>query len=486
VHEYKGHYINGGWTAPGGDLAEVVNPATEEVIGCAPVGGTAEAESAVGAARAAFDEGPWPQMSQQDRCDVLARFYGLLEARQNELEELIVAESGATHPLARFAHIGIAMEHFRFALDEARRRQAITALAPTISPAADGRGVLGSAVTVREPVGVISAITAFNYPHLINLAKIVPALLMGNTLVLKPSPYTPLEALALGDIATEAGIPPGTINIVTGDAEVGHVLTSDGRVDMVSFTGSATIGATVMAQAAPTIKKTLLELGGKSALIARDDVDVDMVAEQAAMGLTYQAGQGCGLCSRFLVHNSILPAFVARAATVLKEVTVGDPADAATQMGPLIREVQRQRVAGMVDAAVRHGATVAAGGRAPAHLTKGFFYEPTLLTDVDSRDTIAQEEVFGPVGVVIGFDTDDEAVAIANDSRYGLSGAIWSADSGRAFDMALRIRTGTVKINGGAPIETPFGGYKWSGVGREYGTQGLDEYTEVKAITYRS
>jgi acyl-CoA reductase-like NAD-dependent aldehyde dehydrogenase len=486
VHEYKGHYINGGWTAPGGDLAEVVNPATEEEIGCAPVGGAAEAESAVAAARAAFDDGPWPRMSQQDRCDTLAHFYELLAARQNELEELIVAESGATHPLARFAHIGIAMEHFRFALDEARRRQAITALAPTVSPAADGRTALGSAVTVREPVGVVSAITAFNYPHLINLSKIVPSLLMGNSLVLKPSPYTPLEALALGDIATEAGIPPGTINIVTGGAEVGQVLTSDGRVDMVSFTGSATIGAAVMAQAAPTIKKTLLELGGKSALIARDDVDVDMVAEQAAKGLTYQAGQGCGLCSRFLVHNSILPAFVARATAVLKEIKVGDPADPATQMGPLIREVQRQRVAGMVDAAVRHGATVATGGRAPTHLTTGYFYEPTLLTDVDTRDTIAQEEVFGPVGVVIGFDTDDEAVAIANDSRYGLSGAIWSADSGRAFNMALRIRTGTVKINGGAPIETPFGGYKWSGVGREYGTQGLDEYTEVKAITYRS
>ena len=486
MHEYKGHFINGTWTAPGGDLAEVLNPATEEVIGCAPAGGPADAEYALSAARTAFDDGPWPRMSQDERCDTLARFYDLLAARQDECQKLIVSESGATQPLARFAHIGIAMDHFRFALDEARRRQVMTALAPTVTLVDGARGALGSAVTVREPVGVVSAITAFNYPHLINLSKIVPSLLMGNTLVLKPSPYTPLEALALGDIATEAGIPPATINIVTGGAEVGHVLTSDGRVDMVSFTGSATIGAAVMAQAAPTIKKTLLELGGKSALIARHDVDVDMVAEQAAMGLTYQAGQGCGMCSRFLVHNSILPAFVARAAAVLKEIKVGDPADPTTQMGPLIREVQRQRVADLVNAAVRHGATVATGGRTPDHLTKGFFYEPTLLTDVDSHDTIAQEEVFGPVGVVIGFDTDDEAVAIANDSRYGLSGAIWSADSARAFDMALRIRTGTVKINGGAPIETPFGGYKWSGIGREYGTQGLDEYTEIKAITYRS
>lgn len=486
MYDYKSHYINGAWTAPSGDLAEVVNPATEEPIGSAPVGGAAEAESAVDAARSAFDSGPWPRMSQQERCDTLTRFYDLLAARHSELEQLIVAESGATHALARFAHIGITMDHFRFAVDEARRRVAITALAPQLSPAEGGRSVLGSAVTVREPVGVVSAITAFNYPHLINLSKIAPALLMGNTLVLKPSPYTPLEALALGDIATEAGIPPGVINLVTGGTDVGQVLSSDGRVDMVTFTGSATIGATVMAQAAPTIKKVLLELGGKSALIACDDVDVDRVAEHAAKALTFQAGQGCGLCSRFLVHNSILPAFVARAAAVLEEVKLGDPADPTTQMGPLIREVQRERVAGMVDAAVRHGAVIATGGRRPPHLTKGFFYEPTVLTNVDNRDTIAQEEVFGPVGVVIGFDTDDEAVAIANDSRYGLSGAIWSADTARAFDLALRVRTGNVRINDGAPIETPFGGYKWSGVGREYGTHGLDEYTEIKAISYRS
>jgi aldehyde dehydrogenase (NAD+) len=486
VHEYKGLYVNGGWIVPQGEHAEVVNPATEEPMGSAPIGGPAEAEAAVAAAREAFDSGPWPRMSQQERCDTLTRVHDLLTTRQDELTELIVAECGATRALAKFAHIGIAMDHFRFALDEARGRQAITPLPPVLGPVPGGRGILGSAVTVREPVGVVSAITAFNYPYLINLAKIVPALLMGNTLVLKPSPYTPLEALVFGDIATEAGIPPGVLNIVTGGAEAGQVLTSDERIDMVTFTGSETVGAAVMGQAAPTIKKVLLELGGKSALIACDDADVETVAEQAVMGLTYQAGQGCGLCARFLVHRSILPAFVARAKAVLEGITVGDPADPATQMGPLIREAQRARVAGMVEAAVRDGATVATGGGRPAHLAKGFFYEPTLLAGVDNRSPIAQDEIFGPVGVVIGFDTDTEAVALANDSRYGLSGAIWSADTSRAFDLALRIRTGTVKINGGAAVETPFGGYKRSGIGREYGTQGLDEYTEIKAISYRS
>jgi aldehyde dehydrogenase (NAD+) len=187
-----------------------------------------------------------------------------------------------------------------------------------------------------------------------------------------------------------------------------------------------------------------------------------------------------------LVHNSILPAFVERAKVVLESIVVGDPADPATQMGPLIRESQRTRVAGMVDAAVRDGATVVTGGRRPDHLTKGFFYAPTLLTDVSNSDTIAQDEIFGPVGVVIGFDTDDEAIALANDSRYGLSGAVWSADTGRAFTLAQRMRTGTVKINGGSGVETPFGGYKRSGIGREYGAEGLDEYTEIKSINYRS
>jgi acyl-CoA reductase-like NAD-dependent aldehyde dehydrogenase len=486
VRQYKGLYINGDWLVPPGDVTEVVNPATEEIIGTAPVGGLDEVEAAIAAARAAFDSGPWARLTQHERCAVLNRFHDLLAARQDQLEELIVAECGATRALARIAHIGIAMDHFQYALHEARRREPITPLAPVVSAGPGGRGVLGSAVTVREPVGVVSAITAFNYPFLINLAKIVPALLMGNTLVLKPSPYTPLEALVLGDLATEAGIPAGVLNIVTGGAEVGKALASDARVDMVTFTGSERIGATVMAQAAPTIKRVLLELGGKSALIACDDVDVEQVATQAAMGLIVQAGQGCGMCSRLLVHRSILPSFVAQAKTVLEGVTVGDPADPATQMGPLIREAQRVRVAGMVDAAVREGATVVTGGDRPTHLTRGFFYAPTLLTDVDNRDTIAQEEIFGPVGVVIGFDTDDEAVALTNESRYGLSGAVWSADSGRAFSLAQRMRTGTVRVNGGSAVEAPFGGYKRSGIGREYGTQGLDEYTETKSITYRS
>ncbi|GGL14864.1 aldehyde dehydrogenase family protein [Nocardia jinanensis] len=486
MHQYKGLYINGDWSVAQGAVAEVVNPATEEIIGTVPIGGAREAESAIAAARAAFDSGPWPHLTPQERCDVLDRFYALLAARQDELEELIVAECGATKALARIAHIGIAMDHFRFAVDEARRREAITPVAPLVSAGPGGRGVLGSAVTIREPVGVVSAITAFNYPFLINLAKIVPALLMGNTLVLKPSPYTPLQALVLGDLATEAGIPPGVLNIITGGTEVGRAMTSDPRVDMVTFTGSESVGATVMAQAAPTIKRVHLELGGKSALIACEDVDIEQVATQAATGLVVQAGQGCGLCSRLLVHRSIMPSFIEVAKAVLESVVVGDPADPATQMGPLIGNEQRTRVTDMVDAAVRDGATVVTGGGRPPHLAKGFFYSPTLLTDVDNRDAIAQDEIFGPVGMVIGFDTDDEAVALANESRYGLSGAVWSADSGRAFALAQRLRTGAVRVNGGSAVEVPWGGYKRSGIGREYGAEGLDEYTEIKSITYRS
>jgi acyl-CoA reductase-like NAD-dependent aldehyde dehydrogenase len=326
---------------------------------------------------------------------------------------------------------------------------------------------VATGVVVREPVGVVGAITAYNYPLVLNLAKIVPALLMGNTIVLKPSPFTPLVTLLLADVAHSVGVPPGVLNIVTGGAEVGHGLTSDDRVDLVAFTGSEAVGSAVMTQSAPTIKKVLLELGGKSALVVCDDANVDEAVASAVYNFTAQAGQGCGALSRLLVHASVKEQFVETAKAMLESLTVGDPSDPAVTMGPLIRASQRAKVEGMVGDALADGATVITGGRRPGHLPRGYFYEPTLLTDVDNRDPIAQEEIFGPVSIVIGFDTDDEAIALANDSRYGLSGGVFSGDAGRAFDLARRIRTGSVRVNGGSGIEAPFGGYKRSGIGRE-------------------
>jgi aldehyde dehydrogenase (NAD+) len=487
MRTYDALYVDGRWTPTESDEREViVNPATEEPIGHAPVGGKAEVEAALRAARRAFDDGSWSELPQSRRCDVMQRLYDGLAARHDELVDLVIAETGAPRGLAVIAHIGLPMDHFAWALDAARRRPATTPLETIRTSGPTGAGTVDAGVTVREPVGVVGAITAYNYPFVLNLAKVVPALLMGNTVVLKPSPFTPLIALVLAEVADQAGIPPGVLNVVTGGPEVGQILTSDDQVDLVTFTGSEAIGATVMAQAAPTVKKVLLELGGKSALVVCDDADLELAVRSAVGSFTAQAGQGCGALTRLLVHESIKDAFIERTKAVLEAIVVGDPSDPATTVGPLIRESQRAKVERMVQAAVDGGATVVTGGGRPESLPRGYFYSPTLLTDVDNRDPIAQEEIFGPVSVVLGFGSDDEAVAIANDSRYGLSGGVCAADPGRAFDLARRLRTGSVRINGGSAVEAPFGGYKRSGVGREYGEAGLDEYTELKSITFRA
>jgi aldehyde dehydrogenase (NAD+) len=353
----------------------------------------------------------------------------------------------------------------------------------------DGGKLLGSQVMVHEPIGVVAAITPFNFPIFINIAKVGPALAMGNTVVLKPSPFTPAEAFVLAEAARRAGIPAGVLNVVTGGIEVGEQLTSDPGVDMVSFTGSDSVGAAVSAQAAATIKKVLLELGGKSALIVRADADLAQAAAFAVGQYTLQAGQGCSLCTRVLVHNEVKEELLALMVDATNALSLGDPADAATTVGPLIRESQRSRVERYVEGAREMGARIVVGGNRPSGLDGGFFYAPTIVTDVDHSWPIAQEEIFGPVVVVCGFDSDDEAVALANDSVFGLSGAIYSADSGTAYEMALRIRTGGIAINGGSGRMNswaPFGGYKRSGIGREYGVAGVREYTQTKVVTFNA
>jgi acyl-CoA reductase-like NAD-dependent aldehyde dehydrogenase len=310
----------------------------------------------------------------------------------------------------------------------------------------------------------------------------------GCTVVLKPSPYTPIEALVLGEAADEAGLPPGVLNIVTGGADVGTVLTTHPDVDLVTFTGSDTVAESILAQAAPTLKRVVLELGGKSAMIVREDADLDRAAAEGLRGFTAHAGQGCQLPTRHLVHNTVRREYVERVAALAAALRIGDPADPEVQMGPLIREAARERTARYVDVALESGARLVTGGRRP-DAGPGFFFEPTLFDGVDNASRIAQEEVFGPIGVVIGFDTDDEAVAIANDSRYGLSGGVHSRDTGRAYELALRLRTGGVGLNGGAGTilsAAPFGGIRRSGHGREFGIAGLDEFTYTKTISFRA
>ncbi len=481
-------FIDNEWVPPSSRLAEVVlNPATEETIGLAPVAGRIEAEAAVAAARHAFDHGPWPHLSARQRAVTMQRFLDVLRRRQQDIRALITAEAGATI-MAQHAQYTIPMQHAQYYVDICTR-DPVRGLPPSVNFTADGSKMLGSGVTIREPVGVVAAITPYNFPFFLNITKIFPALAAGNTVVLKPSPYTPFQGLILGEAAFEAGIPKGVFNIVTGGLDVGEVLTTDKRVDLITFTGSDAVGAAIQAQAAPTLKRLLLELGGKSALIVREDADIEQAAAVGAFNFTWHAGQGCNLATRQLVHNAVRAKYVRRVAEIVSALKLGDPADPAVGMGPLIREAQRKRTESYIDIALDGGAKLVSGGKRPAALAKGFFVEPTLFDGVNNKSRIAQEEVFGPVGIVIGFDTDDEAVALANESDFGLSGGIISTNVGQAYEMALQIRTGEVYLNGGAggmSSHAPFGGIKRSGYGREFGEEGFNEFTYIKSIIFHA
>jgi aldehyde dehydrogenase (NAD+) len=480
----------GGEFIPGADGAReaVINPATEDVIGEAPVGSMADAEAALAAAHDSYANGPWRRMTPRQRVETMRAFYDALERRKDAIVRLLIAEAGATVALANGAQWANGMKHFRFALDHAGRDFTKLSL-PELTPAASGRKLLGTSIVRREPVGVVAAITPYNYPFMLNMVKVVPALLMGNSVVLKPSPYTPFSALVFGDAAIEAGLPKGVLNVITGGKEVGELLTTDKRVKLVTFTGSDKVGAAIMAQAAPTLKRLLLELGGKSAMIVRADADLDRAAAAGLSGFTSHCGQGCALMTRHLVHNSVRAQYVEKLKALAEKVTVGDPADPATQMGPLIRAVQRDRVEHFVQGALDSSARLVSGGRRPGHLTRGFFFEPTFFDNVDNSSALAQEEIFGPVGAVIGFDTDEEAIRIANDSEFALAASIFSGDAGLAYEILQQVDTGRGAINGGAGTQLsdePFGGNRRSGYGRENGIEGLLEFTNPNAISFHA
>jgi aldehyde dehydrogenase (NAD+) len=476
-------YIDGKWVEASSDeeLA-VINPATEEVIGQVPQASKADVDLAVAAARRAFDEGPWPRMSPRERSDALVRFTQVIAGRRAELVDLIIAEAGSARPIAQALQFDTPLRYAFWFAERAASFPYQDSLPPQAGPSGLGQGVI-----LKEPIGVAAAITPFNFPLYLNLVKVMPALAVGNTVVLKPSPLTPLEAFVLGEIADEADLPAGVLNVVTGDVAASEHLTTHPGVDMVSFTGSDAVGKLIMGQAAEGLKKVLLELGGKSPNIVFAGSDLDKFAMSAATGFTIHAGQGCALPTRILAERSVYDDVVERMTTVLGKIKVGDPTDPKTAMGPLIREAQRERVERYVATGSAEGARLACGGGRPAGLDRGYFFEPTLFADVRSSMTIAQEEIFGPVGVVIPFDGEDDAVAIANDTRYGLAASVWHPDAVRAFELAQRIHAGTVSINGGGGgphLWGPFGGYKQSGIGREFGDYGLLEYTQLKTVSW--
>jgi aldehyde dehydrogenase (NAD+) len=481
-------YIDGAWHAPEGGTEAVINPATEEVIGHAPVASLLQVEAAIAAAREAFDNGPWPTMTMDERAGYMDKMVAALQARQADIAALIVAEVGCAQGITHMMQVANPINHLISTIKYARRDEP-ERLPIDINPnmfAPDGPQNIGGTTVVREPFGVVSAITGYNFPFLLNLAKIGPALMAGCTMILKPSQFTPYSALLFGEICEEIGLPKGVLNIVTGGIAEGQLLCTDERVDMVTFTGSEGVGASIMAQAAPTLKKVHLELGGKSAMIVRHDADVQRAAAMAVGILSVNAGQGCAITTRLLVHNSIRPAFVQMAAAMAAHIKVGNAADPSVTMGPLIRESQRAKVEHYVALGKAAGATLVCGGGRPAGLDKGYFTDLTLFDNVTNDMAIAQDEIFGPVGCIIGFDTDEEAVQIANDSRYGLAGCIETADAATGYAMALKIRTGSVALNGGTGTMSfaPIGGYKRSGIGREYGPNWLREYQHEKSVFY--
>jgi acyl-CoA reductase-like NAD-dependent aldehyde dehydrogenase len=454
-----------------------INPATGEVIGHAPDAGIEQAEAAIAAARRAFDTTHWStDVELRIRC--LDQLHRVLVERAEELREITIAEVGATRALTQGAQLDEPINIVRFYADLLRRYQFSEDLGER-----ESRGVQHRRWVEKEAAGVVAAIIAYNYPNQLALAKLAPALAAGCTVILKGAPDTPLVTLALGElIANHTDIPDGVVNVLTSsDAACGEVLTTSSDVDVVTFTGSTAVGRRIMAAASQTVKRVFLELGGKSAAIMLDDADFATAGMFAAFSMVTHAGQGCALTSRLLVPKSHHDEIVEIIAQNFAKVRHGDPADPKTLMGPLINERQREKVDGMVQRAVAAGATLVTGGK---RLDPGFFYAPTLLTDVDPDSEIAQDEVFGPVLVVIGFDDDDDAVRIANNSVYGLAGAVFSRDQDRALAVARRIRTGSFSINGGNYFgaDSPFGGFKQSGVGREMGVAGLEEFLELKTF----
>ena len=473
-------FIDGQLVAGAAGRFPTVNPATEEVLGTAADADAADMGRAIEAARRAFDDTGWStDTALRVRC--VRQLRDAMREHIEELREITMAEVGAPRMLTAAAQLEGPVTDLGFAADTAESYRWRTDLGD-----AAPMGIPTRRTLVREAVGVVAAITPWNFPHQINLAKIGPALAAGNTVVLKPAPDTPWCAAVLGELAAEhTDIPPGVLNIVTSsDHAVGALLATDPRVDMVSFTGSTATGRAVMAAGAQTIKKVFLELGGKSAFLVLDDADLAAACSMAGFTAAMHAGQGCAITTRLVVPRDRYDAAVEAAAATMSGIRPGDPTNPGTICGPVISERQRDRVQSYLDLAVAEGGRFACGGGRPADRDRGFFIEPTVIVGLDNTARVAREEIFGPVLTVIAHDGDDDAVRIANDSPYGLSGTVFSADPARAQGIADRLRVGTVNVNGGVwySADMPFGGYKQSGVGREMGVAGFEEYLELKAI----
>jgi betaine-aldehyde dehydrogenase len=477
VQVYKELFIGGEWVQPEGNgTIEVVSPSSEEVIGVVPDGTPADMDKAVGAARRAFDEGPWPHLSPVERAEVLNRLSQALQGKAQDLADVISAQNGSPKQWSIMGQVFSAT----MVLDTYVR------LAATYQWVETRDGMLGNKVRVRRaPVGVVAGITPWNVPLFIAALKLGPAMLTGCPIVLKPAPETPLDSYLLAEAAISAEVPPGVINIVPAGREAGEYLVRHPAIDKVSFTGSTAAGQRIGEICGGQLKRCTLELGGKSAAIVLDDVELsDQLLGDLVMSGLMNNGQVCGAQSRILVSRKRYSEVVDALAATVGALQVGDALDPATQVGPLVAERQRARVEGYLASGKSAGARVVTGGGRPAALDRGWFVEPTVFAEVDNSMAIAQEEIFGPVLSVIPYDGEEEAVAIANDSQYGLCGSVWTADPAHGEQVAARVRTGVVAINSSMILDfnSPFGGFKKSGIGRELGPEGIGPYTELQSI----
>jgi aldehyde dehydrogenase (NAD+) len=469
--------------AASGATFENVNPATEEVIGRVADGGKAEVQRAIAAARRAFDETDWPtNHALRKRC--LEQLQDALEAEREELREQLILEVGCPRMTTQGPQLDGPMEN------ALRYPAKLIEEFPWETEMPDGPGQTGEPNRRRiwrEPVGVVGAIVPWNFPFEVSINKLAQALATGNTVILKPAPDTPWNATFVGRlIAERTDFPAGVVNIVTSsDHAVGEELTLSPQVDLISFTGSTAVGKRIMEKGAATMKRTFLELGGKSANIMLDDADF-ATSLLSGLAVCFHAGQGCAIPTRMLLPRSRYDEGVEKLKEYMAMAPYGDPQRPDVMMGPLISAKQRERVLGYIEKGKAEGATLALGGGRPADLPKGWYVEPTMFVDVDNSMTIAREEIFGPVLVVIPFEDDDDAVRIANESVYGLAGMVASGSVERALAVARRIRAGMVSVNGGAPhgADMPFGGYKSSGVGRQNGVAGFEQYLETKSVAW--
>ncbi|HEX4431627.1 MAG TPA: aldehyde dehydrogenase [Frankiaceae bacterium] len=473
---YDKLFIGGELVAPlGSGTIDVINASTEEIAGRAPEATTGDIDRAVAAAREAFDSGPWGKTSPLERAELLQQLSKGIQARYQEFAEVISTETGcpvSSSVMMQVFAATMVMDYYGgmgadFPFEEERK------------------GVMGPVLVRREAVGVVGAIIPWNVPLFVTALKLAPALIAGCTVVLKPSPETALDSYLLAEVATEIGLPAGVLNIVTAGRETSQHLVTHPGVDKISFTGSGAAGRHIAALCAQDLRRVTLELGGKSAAVVLEDADLDATLGHIVSNGLMNNGQACIAQTRILAPSSRYNEVVDALAAKVGALKVGSALDATTEIGPLVANRQRDRVLGYIEKGKEQGARVVTGGGRPADQDRGWFVSPTVFADVDNHMTIAEEEIFGPVLSVISYDGPDDAVRIANDTTYGLSGAVYGEDVGQATDVARRLRTGTVAVNNMSPMDfaAPFGGFKQSGLGRELGPEGLQAYLEYKTIT---